>query len=412
MKFRVQAADLQGALDLVSVVPPKAITPQGGAGFLFVVRGDRCFLYSQDSLHVTRADLPITDVEGEGRFIYPASYAAAFQHVDGWIEIESGKDEKEDRDWVRYKSESGANGDRSSFDPRLLGVCDDELEATKVSCDFPVAIFRDAIGISKPYLAKPGDTRSDEHYKGLQIFDDSKDEWKKGNGTMFASDGTRACYYYCDNFEGKGMAIHGQHLGFLAAFLSKCEGKVTLRVGENKTFAVDSKGRVFGWAHHLKHHPKYGYYSLKGDNYVLHIPKDLLIKALRYARTELAPKRDKIRVTFDYKEKTLLFRSSEASGKAMSFPVLARVTTADDANFEANVNVDHMIDLVEGVRTVDVELRTTVVPSKDGRKGRVLFRTLDDFYLNEEGKSVITSDEKKPEDVVKCKVTRFMPSKD
>lgn len=412
MKFRVQATDLQEALDIVSVVTPKAITPQGGAGYLFVVRGDRCFLYSQDSLHVTRADLPVTDVEGEGRFIYPASYATAFQFVDGWIDIESGKDEKEDRDWVKYTSESKANGDRSSFDPRLLEACDDELEATKVTCELPVLLFREAISVAKPYLAKPGDSRSEEHYKGLQIFDDSKDEWKKGNGTMFASDGTRVCYFYCDAFEGKGMAIHGQHLGYLTAFLSKCEGKITLRAGENKTFAVDEKGRVMGWAHHLKHHPKYSYYSLKGDNYVLNIPKDLLVKALRHARTELAPKRDKIRVTFDHKEKSLRFKSSEASGKAMSFPVPVRVTTADDADYEANVNVDHMIDLVDGVRANEVELRTTVVPPADGRKGRVLFRTLDDFFLGEDGKSVITSDEKKPEDVAKCRVTRFIPSKD
>ena len=64
MKFRVQASDLNEALSIVGIVPPRPVTPQGGSGYLFVVKGEQCFIHSRDALRRVRAEVAITDVDG------------------------------------------------------------------------------------------------------------------------------------------------------------------------------------------------------------------------------------------------------------------------------------------------------------------------------------------------------------
>jgi hypothetical protein len=404
MKFKTNTSDLLKAIDLVSIVTPRQVTPQGGAGYLFLVRGERCYVYSRDSVTVARADFPITDVEGEGSFVYPSQYIDALRYVGSSLSVET--EEGEDRWLVKYEDEMGASGERLSFDPQLLSTCDKDLEKTTTTYDFPAGILREAINMSRPFLVKPQDPRTEEYYKGLLIFDQSKPEWAKGDGYLYASNSIQSFYFQCEQFAGKHLEVHGQYLPALTAFLAKCEGTVTVRRGDNFTFVTDSQGHVFGWPKQAKTHGKFNYYALKSDQYVFSIPKAQLVNGLKYARVSLDKNRDKIKVSFDHERKTLQFGVADGSVKAQSLPIRIE----DDSQFEEksqvwNVNIDHLLSLIESMRSNVVQLRVAVI--KHGDKDLAMIRTIDTFRMTAEGKVV-----NEPENSYECRVTRFMPSKD
>jgi hypothetical protein len=414
IKFKLQAAALNSALEIVSTVPPKPFTPQGATGYLFVVRGERCFVYSQDSLHVSRADFAIHDVEGEGAFIYPSQHIDSFKFAEG--EIAFTVTSEGDTHTVKYDLGAGAGGERTTFDPRLLAPCDKELTEATNERSFPISVLRTSMAMSRNFLAKLNDTRVEEHYKTFQIFDGSQDAFQKADGYLFASNSVQAFYFYCDAFKQKGLSIHGQHMPLLTAFLAKCEGMVTIKTGANKTFAEDSKGRILGWAHHERSYAKFSYYALKMDKTILTVPKTRTLNALRYTKTELDKTRDKIRVTFDYKGKTLRFFVQESNGKATSLPVDVKVSKeSEERDITTSVNIDHLIELFDGSKAEEVELRIATIPVGDNNpKEKVMFRTIDEFWLDSEGKVVAGSgveEGKEPEGAFRCKVTRFMPDK-
>lgn len=416
MQFRTQMSGINAALDLVSVVQPKVGNSQGQAGYLVSIQKDHGYIYSRNALQVAKVEFPISESKEEGTFVLPTRVSEAWKQLDGWLDVESGQGENGFQ--LKYQTEGGATSEPGTLDPKLVKDCDEELQAANSEQSFPVAILREAIGLARPYLAKTSNTRADDHYKAIQIFDNTREEWKNGVGHLFAADGVRACYVYCEAFVGKSFAIHEQHLGCLTSFLSKCGDIVNVRRSDTMTFALDGKGQAIGWARKEKFHPKFSYYALGMDKYVLSIPKGPLGKAIRFARLNTEPNQDKIRIRFDHGQSTLRFLSG---GKTESVPVPVKITSSDNKDLNVGVNGDYFLDLVEGVGSEDVELRIAVVPGKEGRKDTVLFRTLEEFWLDRNGKRVIAQRDGdnvrlpegvKREDVFECRVTRFMPAKD
>jgi len=419
MKFRLQAEDLNEALNVVSIVPPRPITSQGGAGFLFVVEGSTCRIHSRDALRQARAEVEVTDVDGDGSFIYPSDKVKALAYLDGWIEFEAGHDKDDDRYWVKYRSEGAAESERSTYDPRLVQSMDEGLDAAETEYTFPSALLKEGLGVTKRYLAKPTETGVEDQFKILQLFDESKKEWARGDGHLFASDHVRVCYFYCEALKGKGLTVHGQHMPMLLAFLAKCEGEVTIKLGQGVTYIVNSKGWALGWAHHVKTHGKFSYYGHKMDGWLLKVDKDIILKTLRHTRAELDKRRDKIRVEYTHEDTSLRFRSSEGSGKVCSVPV-GVVPVEDDQgagtkgktdDFAANVNIDFLLGLFEPMHDHQAEFRASLVPAGQGRREVVLFRTIEEFWLSESGKLLISPSDTK-EESYQCRVTRFMPSRD
>lgn len=414
VKFQVAASDLTAALSVVSILTPRPITPNGKAGYLFVVRDGLCYVYSRDSLRVARAHFPVQEVEGEGSFIYPSEHIKGFQFLqDDVLTFTAVSDG--DTHTVKFTGRSGAGSERTSYDPQLMAVCDKDVESAKKERSFPVHVLREAIGVAKPFLSEPQDNKVDEQYKALQIFDDSNESWSKGDGTLYAANGTKALYFYCDAFNGKGLGLHGQHLGPVTSFLAKCAGEVQIKSGQNMTFAVDEKGRVLGWAHHTKTYQKYSYYALKNDTYVFDLPVRAVLSALKYMETELDPKRDKVRLSYLAASNELLFSVVEGDSKSKSFPV--PVSPREDAateDFIFSVNLYNMLDLIQGAKGDKIELRVCILPADERRPRAVaMFRTIDEFLLDADGKVVGGSGvETQPEGSFRCRVTRFSPSKD
>ncbi len=405
MKFKMKTADLTNAISLASIVAPRQVNAQSGSGYLFVVKGETCSVYSRDVTSVAKAEFPVTDVTEEGSFVYPAQYVDAFAHVGETITFEA-KALEDDKFLVRYEDDMGRDMERMSFDPVLLSTCDRDLEQSTDPQEFPVGMLREAISLARPFLASTKDTRTEEQYKGLVVFDPTKDDSKKGNGNLFAGNSIQAFYFQTEAFQDKSLEIHGLYLAPLVAFLSKSEGNVTIRKGQSFTFACNSKGQVYGWPRQSKTHTKYAYYALKNDTYVFKVPKAVINNELKLTRKSLDSTRDKIKLTYNAAQKTLRFDVADSSSKAKTFAFPVEVEQAEDKDQVWSVNIDHLMTLIDGVKGNEVTLRVAIVKVKD-QKDVALFRTIDAFRMTPEGKVVI-----EPEGSFPCQVTRFMPSKD
>lgn len=410
LKFRVQASDINQALDVVSIVTPRAATSakEGNSGYLFVVRANgNCAVYSQEAMRLIRVGLAISEVEGEGAFVLPQEYVGGFKHLSGSIDFEAGKDGE--RFYVRYRGEVGNVVDRTTFDPKNLKVTDDMIESATDEQVLPASLLKKALDTVKGYLAEK-DSKADEHYQTLQLFDTSKSEWAKGDGHMYAADGIRACFFFCEQFKGKGLGIWGQHLPQIMSFLSKCEGDVTFKTSDNMTFAIN-QDRVLGWVHRTKLHPKFSYYSTDLEKHVLRMDKDFLVRSLMYMREESDSKKDRVRVVYEAEQDrwVLRFFTSETSGSVEGIPVTV-IPESEDAKtkgFAFNLSLSALLDLVSHMESKQISLRVTIVPPKGNRKEGALFRTIDQFWVDSNGK-VLPG----PENGVECRVTRFFPSKD
>lgn len=414
MKFKLNATDLIAALDVVGIITPRPVTPQGGAGYLFVVKGERCYVYSRDALCVARADFAVTEVEKEGSFVYPAEYTSHLRLLEGQTLRFEAEAQEDDRFVVRYESSGGNKAERTSFSPQLLLPCDDDLNATKTSYTFPAAILREGISLSRPFLAKVTDTGIEEQFKAIQIFDKSKPEYAKGDGHLFASDGVKTFYFWSEAFASKGLEVHSQHLPAFISFLAKSGDAITLKCGDHFTFVENAKGHVLGWPRHAKTHGKFSYYPLKSESYVFAVDRVPFLNAIQFTRGELDAKRDKIKFSFNHERRFLQLDISEGTSKANSNPIPVRVKAKEDGTewmlpkgWTFSVNIDHLLDLVNGMKGHEVELRVLMLAQEGTRKEVAMFRTIDDFRLDNAGKPTVES-----EGSYKCRVTRFMPSKD
>lgn len=404
MRFRANTADILQALSIAGIVTPRPVTPQGAAGYLFVLGVDSCQVYSSDGYCVSKASFPVSEVEGEGSFVYPAQYTEALKLVGDSILIEALSDGEAFT--VRYEATSGASSEKASFSPDLLSTCDEDLTSASAGYDFPAGLLAEAISMSRPFLAKSNDARTEEQFKGLVIFDKDIPSAAKGDGSLYAANGLQHFYFYSEALLGKSLEIHGQHLPLLCSFLAKSQGNVQLTRGEAFTFLSNAKGHVLGWPKHMKTHTRYKYFSLSADKFVLAMPKAALLNALKLIRMELDPKKDAIKFHYHHETRAIQFTLSESTAKAKSFPIPVEVKATEERNVTAAANIDHLLALVEGVRGNEVELRLAVQSAPDSTKEIVIFRTLDTFRLTPEGKVVI-----EPEGSFACTVTRMVPSR-
>lgn len=436
IRFKVRASELNEAIDIAQIVTPRPFDRNNTSGFLFVIRGDRGYVYSHDFLHTTRADFPLIDVEGEGAFIYPGANIKAFTFFKDSIdfEVKDGKGEGEDFS-VTYDGGNGAGkAPRPLFDPKFMQTCDKELESATDERFFSAGVLREALNLAKDFHGGGNQKGDDDQFKVVQVFNRSIEiddpvkpdakikPFEGGDGFMFASDKVRTIHVQSEEFEGKHIVVHSTHMPLLMQFLAKATGRVKILTGTNKTFALDEKGRVFGWVHGMKSHAKFVYSSgLKGCDAAItfKISKSEILNALNYMQAELETGRDKIKVVFDETNHNIQFHIAEGKGSGLtSMYVDAPVDEAQSRgikSFAINININNLKGLFDNTKGNIVELRVSVMDA-DGVKRRNqagAFRTFDEFVLDKDGKVVggnVQEGGKLPEGAVKCKVTRYTPS--
>jgi hypothetical protein len=411
MKFKTQTTELAKALSTASVVHPSPIDSQGSSGFLFVVRGERCYIYSDDGHQKSRVEFPIFDVEGEGAFVYPAG-PTAFQYLDGWVELEPG--EEKGAFLVKYRTEGGASSTMPTFDPRALQSLDKDLESASEGPTFPAVLLKDAIAMGKSYLADGDGARVPEAFKSFQLFDKSKPAWEAGNGHFFAANGYRAFYFYSPVFEDKNLSLHSLRTGLATSFLSKVKGDIRIRQSERSTYFI-SDNYVVGWSDPVVEHEKFSYYPHTVDTHVLRVQKEICLKALHHVRAELNSKKDKVRIQYNAEKTTLQFLASDNGKEIYSVPFGVDPKGPEDStestpirggakskteSFAFNLNIDHFMDLIAPLKEHAVELRIGAQKADS-----YLIRTIETFEMDAAGKAVLPVE---GETTYTCRVTRFM----
>lgn len=426
IEFTVNGTELNNALNVVKNVTPRPFDRTGAAGYLIVIRGEKGTVYSRDAAHVIRASFGLTDVNGEGAFIYPSSHIQGFSFFEGQS-IRFKVTKEGDSVLVKYSLDGDVGGERVSFDSKFMTTCDREFEESKNPCEFSVAFLREALALSKGFLSS---SKEETAWKTLQVFDkegsqspDPKDPTKvikpyeRGDGYLYATNGSLAFYMYCSDFKGKSLSIHTQHVPLLQQFLGHCKGRVIITTGTNYMFAKDeSSDLVFGWNHAIKQHSRFAYYSFSGDNVVVSVDRDNLLKAIDYTKSEMDPKSVRAKLVYDDADNKLQLQlASEGTHKGFaSWRIDANTVseTKGRRSFTTNVSIDQLKSVVEMAKSPVLQLRVHFMePTEKSPRGGVLFRTIDTFVLDQNGKVIGGSEVKNlPQGAAECTVTRFMPS--
>jgi len=415
MKIRTTVENLNQAFEIAGIVTPK-LKNNSDAAFLIANHGGKLYVHSHDGIRATRTELKFDSLEGEGAFAFPNDKVGSLKYVDGWIELESGHDDK--RHWVKYTTEGGAKVDIASYDPDAYATLVRNLSETTEERLYLTAILRDAFKTVFGFTPRGTDKdKAPDFYSTLQIFDASKPEWLSGDGVMLGADGTRAAFFSCEALKGKGLGVHTDHLSYLTDFLAKCGPTVKVKFGEAMNFLIElipeedgtfTEGAVIGWVSHVTTHAKYKYYATSEDHAVLMVPRDMMVKSLSHIRSLLSGNQPKIRLIL--KDGFLNFKSNDGGNSLTSAPVGVDLLALDDkspsvAGFECNADADRLVDLFSSAKGHEVEFRIALVAESKHHKSGAFFRTFDRFRLNTEGAVVIS-----PEDSYECLVTRFTPS--
>jgi hypothetical protein len=333
------------------------------------------------------------------------------------MSVEAG--DREGYFYLKYTT-SGASGspteaEHPTFDPKgIKPVLDPDAQATDVT--FSAPLLKMAIDFVKSGLpsqdsqAKP----VQDYYHSMQLFDASQKDWEKGDGYMFASDGKRGSYFFCEEFKGKNLSIHITNIPAVISFLGRCTGDVVLRRTTNWTFLINSEKQVLGWTHQALSHTRFTYYT--EESIQLQVEKDTITQVLSYmqeavgADTKVAKaKLDEIQVTYTAEDARLQCVLSVKSKVKRHLTTVPLTELAKTTNFAAKFKIQHMQDLFTGIAAHKVVLKMTISPPTGKRKKDYYhFRVTDSFWVDKAGKVLLG----KGEGSTECKLTKFIPSAD
>jgi hypothetical protein len=418
MKFKVLTQDWTTALALVSSITPTSIDARGSSGYLCVVRGEHCYLYSEDGHQRFRVPIPVFDVEGEGAFVFPTGPQGDLRYVEGWVEFESGEEGGADVVWCRRDTGGAKGGVHKiiTFTAKALKALDADFSNAKKVATFPSVLLKEALNMTRPYLAEPKDALAKPEFLNVQLF--GADE-ADGNGYMLGHSTSRTSYFYSPELEGKPLFVYGTRIPLLLSFLSKSPGTIDVYNSENSTYFMNSTEQVLGWSNQDYAGSKYGYYGLALDNHIFRIGRASLEKELKYVRSTLPADKNKAFVRYDHTTCLLtVVASNTLGGEIESLPLAVTplvegepgcwgsgsLSKTEDVQF--HINLDWMIQLVEATKHPrDVMLGIAQVK----KSKQHLFRVIEDYFIDESGKYV-----EKPAVDQKgyaCRAMRYVPSK-
>ncbi len=451
ISFKADAEAIRDALDTIRIVPPPAITQDAGSGgFLFVVAKkvdkiidknadgtpgardgqpgpndgkDVCYVYSRNEINAARAEFWIYEVQGEGVFGYPSEYIESFNYVGGEITFEVLSDEENNKFSVRWSFGAGAFTEKAGTDPKQLASLDKKLNESTNHHTYCTAVLKEAIKMGKAFLASEQDRNARDEFKIINIYDSTTDPTGKGDGTLHTTDSYQRFYFDCPSFKGKGLQIHYNHIPLVESFLAKCGPEVVVCTGSEMFFAMSADGsRVLGWTRHMKPPLDFKYVPMSWDRSIVRVlHRDLLVQQLKFLMSEVEKGHDKIKVEYDHEEKHLRFRLLVA-GKAASLPIEVESSKYDlpdtwrlpngSRGYAVDVSVKWLLGLFTDVKAPVVEFRMFPTEEHNGAKGGAGLRTVDEFWLDREGKLVGGAGaQPDPTKAFQCKVSRFMPSK-
>lgn len=419
MKFKVMTSEWTDGLALVSTTTPKAIDAKGTSGYLCVVRGEKCFLYSEGDQQRTRVSVPIFDVEGEGAFVYPTGSQGDLRYVDGCVEFETGEEGGATIIWCRREAEEAKGPHKIiTFSPNVLKSLDEDFARAKESGSYPVVLLREALNATRTFLHKePNQQGVRPEFKSVQLF--GEDTSADANGHMLGHTHNRTCYFYSPELEGQPLSVFALRIPPLLQFLSKSGGRVSVYRSANSTYFVNAEQQVLGWSNQETPMPQFGYYALALDRIVLKISRPSLEKEMRYIRSTLPKDKDKAFFKYDHKTRVVsLSADNTLGGEADSLPIGVTPLVAGDErcwsdgdlgqsqDVECNVNLDLLIQLVDGTK----HPKDFILGIAQAKKTKqYLFRVVEEYFIDEGGKYV--ENPKEGQGGHQCRTIRYVPAK-
>lgn len=421
MKFKVLTSDWVTALALVSSITPSSVDSKGSSGYLCVVRGDKCYLYSEDGHQRFRVPIPVFDVEGEGAFVFPTGRQGDLRYVEGWVEFEAVEEGGAHVVWCRRDPGDTRRGGVHkiiTFSPQALRSLDADLGKAVKSSVFPSVLLREALTMTRSYLADAKDSTAKPEHLNLQLF--GPDAGEMGDGYMLGCSISKSAYFKSPELAGKPLFVYGPRVSLLLSFLSKSPGEVAVYHSQNATYFMNAAEQVLGWSNQDYAGVKFGFYDTVHDRHIFKIARASLEKELRYVRSTLASDRNKALVSYDHASGTLQISAGDPNGGLIaSLPLAAMALVEGDEgcwgpgdlgkkeDVQFNVNLDWMIQLVEAAKHPrDVVLGVARVK---GKSNQCLFRLIEDYSIDEQGKYVeLPATNQK---VFSCRAVRFIPSK-
>lgn len=430
MKFKVLTHDWTAAVAVVSSITPLEVAGQGdskgdgkgkgSSGYLCVVRGEKCYLYSEDGRQRFRVPIPVFDVEGEGAFVYPTGSQGDLRYVEGWVEFESGEDGGAHVVWCRRdtgNAKAGGVHKIITFSPTSLKSLDADFSKATKTARFPVALLKEALAMTRPYLADPKDPVSKPEFSNLQLF--GGETSADANGHMLGCSMSKTSYFYSPELEDKPLFVYGPRIPLLLSFLARSSGEVEVYQTENSTYFMNIAEHVLGWSNQDYKGTKFGYYALTRDRHIFRMARASLEKELRYIRSTLPSDRNKAFCQYDHKAATLTVSASNTVGSEVdSLPITVTPLVEGDegcwgpgdlgktTDVQFNVNLDWMIQIVEATKHPrDVILGVAQVASSK----QFMFRIVENYMIDESGKYVEQlADGQKG---FACRAVRYVPSK-
>jgi hypothetical protein len=355
----------------------------------------------------------LEELDSDGDFLLPITLTRTLLNIpDDIVTVDTSSEATpggQHTFHIVIRCSSGLRCDLSTSNPRLVARCDEDLAAAteKDTRTYSIAVMRTALRLAEGFLPNDESADCEARFHTIRVFDDvrGKPEWQSGDGHLFCSDGRRVFYFQSEDFEGKGLAIHARHRGPLVDFLSKCSAPtLEIRRGARMTYAASGEEHLVGWVHQTETHPRFMFYSLNREKYVLRVSKAKLLSAL-----DILPADDD-RVRFIYTHRntetggsTVQFVVSDAAGTVTTFPVKV-FHKAEEPSLEENieffVEVRYLESLFADAVRDEVELRIAQVEKSERHPhGGAMLRTFEDITVDEtDGRRF------------RCKVVRFMPS--
>jgi hypothetical protein len=185
------------------------------------VRGEKCFLYSEDDQQRMRVPIPVFDVEGEDAFVLPTGFQGDLRYVDGWVEFETGEEGGANIIWCRRDTGDSKGVHKIiTFSPKALKSLDADFSKAEKAASFPVALLKEAMSMTRSYLhPDPKEKGIKPEWVNLQLY--GGDVEADANGYMLGSSVNRTSYFYSPELEGKSLTIHALRVPLLLLFLSK-----------------------------------------------------------------------------------------------------------------------------------------------------------------------------------------------
>lgn len=415
MNLKVRAVTLSHALRKIAFVAPRPLTAAPSASYYLV----HCFrregrplarVCSRGMDTVAQAGFALEELDGEGQFLLPVDLTRTLLNVpDDVMTIDvSAAAAGSASVPILIRSSSGMRCDLSTGDPRLIAQCDDfDGTAEEPALTYHVAVMRTALQLAERFLPVEDDVVCEPRFHSIRIFDSVSENPNRssGDGHLFCSDSARTFDFWSEDFEGKGLAIHARHGGPLVDFLSTCSTPTfEARRGGRMTYATSGEDDLFGWAHQTETHPRFAFYSLSRDKYVLRVPRAKLLSALDCLSTH----HDGARFIYTHHNaetgggSTVHFVATNDKETVTTFPVEV-VHTPEQPNLEENieffVEVRFLESLFADATQDDVVLRIALVPKSEHVQQVVaLLRTFEDITVAADGRNF------------PCKVVRFMAS--